>query len=63
MMLSCKKEDTEALEYEMEKAVRNDREYNSIYSFGSSFLKLDKYLCGQWMKCFKWRIGGMIIEV
>ena len=47
MMLSCKKEDSEALEYEMEKAVRNDREYNGIYSFGSSFLKLDKYLCGQ----------------
>ena len=47
MMLSCKKEDTEALEYELRKAVRNDREYNTIYLFGSSFLKLDKYLCGQ----------------
>lgn len=47
MMVSCKKEDEEALEYELRKAVRNDREYNSIYSFSSSFFKLDKYLCGQ----------------
>lgn len=47
MMLSCKREDSEALEYELRKAVRNDREYNSIYSVGSSFLKLDKSLCGQ----------------
>lgn len=40
MMLSCKKEDSEALEYELRKAERND-------GCGSRFLKLDKELCGQ----------------
>lgn len=40
MMLSCKKEDSEALEYELRKAERND-------GCGSLFLKLDKELCGQ----------------
>lgn len=47
MMLSCKKEDSEALEYELRKAERNDKEYNSVYSFGSRFIKLDKELLGQ----------------
>lgn len=47
MMLSCKKEDSDALEYELRKAERNDREYNSIYLTGSKFLKLNKELCGQ----------------
>ena len=47
MMLSCKKEDSEALEYELRKAERNDNEYNSVYSFGSHFIKLSKELCGQ----------------
>ena len=47
MMLSCMKEDSEALEYELRKAVRRDREYSSIYSTGSSFLKINKELCGQ----------------
>ncbi len=47
MMLSCKKEDSEALEYELRKAERNDNDYNSVYSFGSHFIKLDKKLCGQ----------------
>ena len=40
MMLSCKKEDSEALEYELRKAERRD-------GWGSRFLKLDKELCGQ----------------
>lgn len=40
MMLSCKKEDSEALEYELRKAERRD-------DWGSRFLKLDKELCGQ----------------
>ena len=40
MMLSCKKEDSEALEYELRKAERRD-------DLGSRFLKLDKELCGQ----------------
>lgn len=47
MMLSCKKEDSEALEYELRKAERNDNDYNSVYSFGSHFIKIDKELCGQ----------------
>lgn len=47
MMLSCKKEDSEVLEYELRKAKRRDGEYKSIYSTGSNFLKLDKELCGQ----------------
>lgn len=47
MMLSCKKEDSEALEYELRKAERNDNDYNSVRSFGSHFIKLDKKLCGQ----------------
>lgn len=47
MMLSCKKEDSEALEYELRKAERNDNGYNSVRSFGSHFIKLDKKLCGQ----------------
>lgn len=41
MMLSCKKENSDALEYELRKAVRNDR---PSYSH---FLKLNKELCGQ----------------
>lgn len=40
MMLSCRKEDSEALEYELRKAKRRD-------DWGSDFLKLDKELCGQ----------------
>lgn len=47
MMLSCKKEDSEALEYELRKAERNDNERNSCNSFGSHFVKLNKELCGQ----------------
>lgn len=47
MMLSCKKEDSENLEYELRKAERNDNDYNSVYSFGSHFVKLNKELCGQ----------------
>ena len=47
MMLSCKKEEAEALEYELRKAERNDNEYNSVYSFGSHFIKVDKELLGQ----------------
>ena len=47
MMFSCKREDSETLEYELRKAERRDREYNSIYSTGSKFLKLNKELCGQ----------------
>ena len=46
MMLSCKKEDENALEYELRKAKRNDK-YSSLYCTGSHFLKLDKELCGQ----------------
>ena len=45
MMLSCKKEDSEALEYELRKAERNDTD-NHTWS-GSYFLKLSKELCGQ----------------
>lgn len=41
MMLSCKKEDSDALEYELRKAERRDR---PSYSY---FLKLSKELCGQ----------------
>lgn len=45
MMLSCKKEDTEALEYELRKAERND---GCISSWSKShFLKLSKELLGQ----------------
>lgn len=46
MMLSCKKEDSEALEYELRKAERNDK-YDSLYSYGSHFIKLDKWFLGQ----------------
>ena len=41
MMLSCRKEDSEALEYELRKAERRD-----IPNF-SCFLKLNKEICGQ----------------
>jgi hypothetical protein len=41
MMLSCQKEDSENLEYELRKATRRDRP-----NF-SRFLKLNKELCGQ----------------
>lgn len=47
MMLSCKKEDSEALEYELRKAERNDNVHNSMGSFGSHFIKVDKELLGQ----------------
>lgn len=40
MMLSCKKEDSEPLEYELRKSVRND-------GCCSRFLKLNKEICGQ----------------
>lgn len=40
MMLSCKIEDSDALEYELRKANRRD-------DFGSSFFKLNKEICGQ----------------
>lgn len=40
MMLSCKTEDSDALEYELRKANRND-------GFGSHFFKLNKGICGQ----------------
>ena len=40
MMLSCRKEDSESLEYELRKAERNDK-------YGSHFIKLSKELCGQ----------------
>lgn len=46
MMLSCKKEDSEALEYELREAERSDK-HGSLYSQGSYFLKLDKFLLGQ----------------
>ena len=46
MMLSCKKEDSEALEYELRKAERNDK-YDGLYSYGSHFIKLDKWFLGQ----------------
>lgn len=40
MMLSCKKEDSDALEYELRKAERRDE--------GSSrFIKINKAICGQ----------------
>jgi hypothetical protein len=50
MMMSCKKEDSEALEYELRKAERNDNSnrhwtFGGIY--GSHFLKLSKELLGQ----------------
>lgn len=41
MMLSCRKEDSEALEYELRKAKRRDG-LNFSY-----FLKLNKEICGQ----------------
>jgi hypothetical protein len=47
MMLSCKKEDSEALEYELRKAERNDSRCNGVYSYGSHFFKLSKEVCGQ----------------
>jgi hypothetical protein len=40
MMLSCKKEDSETLEYELRKAERRDEG-------ASRFLKLNKEICGQ----------------
>ena len=40
MMLSCKKEDSESLEYELRKAKRRD-------DLGTCFVKLNKELCGQ----------------
>lgn len=40
MMLSCKKEESEALEYELDKAKRRDDN-------GSNFIKLTKDICGQ----------------
>lgn len=46
LMMSCKKEDSEALEYELRKAKRMDKPENS-WSLGSYFLRLDKALCGQ----------------
>lgn len=46
MMISCKKEDSEALEYELRKAERNDND-NRPMIYGSHFLKLSKELCGQ----------------
>ena len=45
MMLSCKKEDSEALEYELRKAERNDKGFSSWDK--STFLKLNKKLLGQ----------------
>ena len=45
MMISCKKENSEALEYELRKASRNDK---CISSWSDSyFIKLDKNLLGQ----------------
>lgn len=41
MMLSCRKEDSDALEYELRKTVRRDGQNYS------RFLKLSKELCGQ----------------
>ena len=46
MMISCKKEDSEALEYELRKAERNDNDSRPM-RYGSHFLKLSKELCGQ----------------
>ena len=46
MMISCKKEDSEALEYELRKAERNDND-KPYRAFGSHFLKLSKELLGQ----------------
>lgn len=46
MMLSCRKEDSDCLEYELRKAERRDEIYYPG-SFGSHFLKLNKELCGQ----------------
>lgn len=40
MMLSCRKRDSETLEYELRKSVRND-------GCCSRFLKLNKEICGQ----------------
>ncbi len=40
MMLSCRKEDSEAVEYELSKAERRD-------GYGSRVLKLNKEMCGQ----------------
>lgn len=41
MMLSCRKEDSEALEFELRKAERKD------WPGYSCFLKVDKEICGQ----------------
>lgn len=46
MMISCKKEDSGTLEYELRKAERNDKS-NHPWISGSHFLQLDKDLCGQ----------------
>ena len=40
MMISCKKEDSELVEYELRKACRNDGSY-------SAFSELTKEVCGQ----------------
>src|SRR5574344_481940 len=39
-MMSCKKEDSESLEYEFRKGQRND-------GYGTRFFKLTKEICGQ----------------
>ena len=44
MMLSCLKEDSDALEYELRKASRRD---NNNGTFGSHFIKINKEICGQ----------------
>lgn len=46
MMVSCKKEESEALEYELRKAERNDKG-NNPWTSGSHFIKLNKELLGQ----------------
>ena len=50
MMVSCKKEEAEALEYELNKAERRDgyiSRYSGKYIPNSYYLKLDRMLCGQ----------------
>lgn len=46
MMVSCKKDESEALEYELRKAERNDESHNPWVN-GSHFIKLNKWLLGQ----------------
>ena len=46
IMISCKKEDSETLEYELRKAERRDDSIHPWIS-GSHFLKLSKELLGQ----------------